>query len=55
MKYLALIGLIFTFGVFAQQPGNTVTGPNVMCELESGDVKYIPVLICKHSGGKVVH
>ena len=56
MRYLTILLLTFLSSTaFANQPGHSATGPNVMCEFGSGDVKYIPVVICKHSGGKVVH
>lgn len=47
---LAFIALMFSASVTA---GNMVgqTGPNVECELADGNVKYIPVMICKAQGG----
>ncbi len=56
MRFLAILILaLVSSATFASQPGHSATGPNVTCELESGDIKYIPVVICKHSGGKIVH
>ncbi len=59
MKFTSLVLVAFCLiglnrmAVAGQGVGSTASGPNVECELPSGVVKFIPVLICKHSGGVV--
>lgn len=57
MKNL-LFALLFavTFSASAYQAGSgtigsSASGPNVECQLPSGESKYIPVLVCKSYGG----
>ncbi|WP_165862882.1 hypothetical protein [Vibrio sinensis] len=48
------VSLFFAFGASAYSVGSSATGPLVNCEFQDGSVKYIPILICKHSEGKVI-
>lgn len=55
MRKLAsvFVGLLFSAAVLAGN-GSGQTGPNVECELKDGKVHYIPIMICKAEGGKVL-
>ena len=54
--YLALIfSLILSFSVSAQNVGSSASGPIIKCDLGSSVVEYMPIVICKHSNGKVLH
>ncbi|MFA0568674.1 hypothetical protein L4C37_18360 [Vibrio kagoshimensis] len=56
-KFLIILAsVLFSFHVSASNNTNSVggtqLGPLVNCELESGDMKYIPTEMCRISKGK---
>ncbi|GAB2655049.1 hypothetical protein GCM10026988_23960 [Vibrio panuliri] len=56
MKYIAIIFACFSISFYASaySIGSSETGPNVECQFSDGHVKFIPILICEKSGGKVL-
>ncbi|MGL6261006.1 hypothetical protein [Vibrio sp. WXL103] len=50
---LVLFALLLGSQAFAYSNGNSTSGPLVDCQID-GQVKYIPIVICKHSGGQVL-